>query len=831
MDNPKFANELRQVFENMENRSVTTRNMSVEKIPPACFLYEILENRASMAYNVLTRLMLTEDMEDISSQSFMEIQGMPHDAFPQKPSYSEIFETIVSAFDTDDTVLITSAHLLIGLVENDETTKKRLSKYGVTAKLLRSTTEEYISETVERKLKEIGRDSDKERQKGKKEGTRQTGDSKKKGKRAQTLENGETDRILVNLNKLSAEGKIEQNIGNEKTIESIFRVLAKKNRNNALVVGDSGIGKTSMVRHMANLLESGCVPQCFIGKQLMVLDFVSLTSGTGYKGAFETKFQSLVNDASKRGRYIFFLDDIHSILSSSSKFGEMSTESYLDMILSDKNICLICTTTNEGYSKYISTNGSLRRRFQKIQMAEKDTDEIMDIVKTVSLGYEAYHNVSYTEEAIEASVKLSSRFITDRRLPDSALDLLDECAAEAVIKKANDEYIERLEDDLKSVTIEKDSINSTSDYKEYDRYDELVKEEIRLKAEIAKRKKELAFNKLPVTITDNDIREILSFKTGIPVSEMSEDEREKLKNLSKVLSGKVIGQNEAINELCSVIKRQRAGLSNPNRPAVMLFSGSTGTGKTYLAKCVAEAMFGSEKEMVRIDMGEYTEKMSVNKLYGSSPGYVGYDEGGVLTEAIKKKPYCVLLLDEIEKANEEVFNVLLSVFDEGKLKDNKGNDVDFKNVIIIMTSNVGAVDVTENGAGIGFAKQNANDRTKEIIEKAIKRKFKPEFINRIGKIIYFNRLTSDDLKEVIRLEVAKVAKRVEEIGFKLSDEISNGTLIGKILVSVEKESEYGARPIIREIEKVIEEPITDYIIENSPQKGYEFKIDDIYLEN
>lgn len=635
----------------------------------------------------------------------------------------------------------------------------------------------------------------------------------------------EVDKNLINLNTLALEGKIDEVFENDDVIFDIFTNLQKRYKNNVVVIGESGCGKTSTIRHIANMIVNENVPKPFLKKKLMQLDFSSLLSGAGFRGSFESKFNSIVSDAKKDGNYIFFIDDIQSILNDKSKFGEVDIETMLDTILMEKNIQFICTASNKGYKNCIENNQSFRRRFQKITMEVPSLERSVKIVNNIKNKMENFHNVKYDDKIVEDCVKLCKRYITDNVLPDSAINVLDKVGAKISLNQKDSAKVSELKNKLKLNEIEKQKVDNLT-YKDYDRYDELIRKEIQLKTQLSILEKEQNLNKVPYNVTDNDLRGTVSEISGVSIQNLSINDLDKLKSINEHIKESVIGQDEAVDVVCNAIKKQKLGISNPNKPAVFLFTGSTGTGKTLLAKKIAKEVFGDENYLVRLDMSEYADKMSVNKLYGAASGYVGYDNGGILTEAIKKKKHCVLLLDEIEKANEEVHNVFLQLFDDGRLTDNTGYVVDFKNVIIIMTSNVGAKEIDEKGDGIGF-NRNTVDNNENIIKKAIKRKFKPEFINRINKIVYFNKLSNDNLKDIVRLELKNFEKRLNNADYYLEDNFIDNDMIDKIYNKIDG-NKYGARTIIRQIETDVEDVVTEYILNNNVSKNHIFTKKELY---
>lgn len=501
---------------------------------------------------------------------------------------------------------------------------------------------------------------------------------------------------------------------------------------------------------------------------------------------------------------------------------------FLAELFKTPNIYTIFTMTDSAYSKYVTSKPEFARLIHKIDIKVPDDNKIYDIVKSRSVVYENYNSVSFGDNSIREGIRLAKRFVTNEQCPASALNILDAAGSYVKMREVEGHTITALRNRLKEIETEKNSIQNSSSAKDFDRKDDLIREEIEINKQINLIEAKQNKNQVKTPVTTSDVKAAVSEMLNLPLSEMDDDEKGKLKRLSDNLRSVVIGQDDAINDIARAVKRQRVGLQNPNKPIVMLFVGTTGTGKSFLAKRLAYEMFGSEKSIVRLDMSEYSDKTSAAKLYGTSPGYVGYDDGGVLTEAIKKNGRCVLLLDEIEKANDEVFNVFLQVFDEGRLSDNKGTVVDFKNVIIIMTSNVGAKDISEKRTPIGFGSHDEGTMDREIIKKAIKSTFKPEFINRIDNICYFNKLTDDNLRQIIVNEVNNVKKKIEEIGFGMDYELCNGRLIDSIFNKIKEESEYGARPILREIQFQLEDKLTDYIIDNEVEPGHIFSYNDIY---
>ncbi len=629
------------------------------------------------------------------------------------------------------------------------------------------------------------------------------------------------EKYLDNINIIAADGKIDDFIGGENIYQRIFQTFLKRKRNNVVITGRSGIGKSSLVYHMANLITRQEVPSSFRNKVLVEMDFNKLFINTVIRGVLENKLNAILNDASKEGNYVFFIDDLSNAFNIISR-SENDVSSVLEKILIDKNINFICTVSDKALASLIETYPFLHQNLCEIKMEEPNEEDTFDIIEGLKGRYESFHNVLFPKDIIKDCIKLSKEFITDKCLPSSVIDVMDEVGALYNMQDDTTIEIQECENRLYELELEKEEYKSSSnnDSLYFDKIDDYVKQEIQIKNELSSLKKKLNIEKSPKTITENDIRSEISKQTKIPVEKINETEKQRLKSLDTVLRQEVIGQDEAIDNVCKMIRRRRIGIGRTNKPTVFMFLGPTGTGKTFLAKKIAEKVFGDEKYLIRLDMSEYSDQTSTNKLIGSSAGYVGYQEGGILTNAIKNNKYCVLLLDEIEKAHNDVYNMFLQLFDDGRLTDNKGNKIDCKNLIVIMTSNVGAKESAERGRLIGFNEQQ--DFHTKLINKALKNKFTPEFLNRIDKIIHFNSLEEKELKKIILNELLKVKLLIEEIGHKVDDSFYSQDIVNYIYETVKDKKTFGARPILRSIDDNVKDKITEILLNLDDNQSYQF---------
>ena len=628
------------------------------------------------------------------------------------------------------------------------------------------------------------------------------------------------DNFGRDLTAMAEEGKLDPVVGREKEIERVSQVLSRRKKNNPLLIGEPGVGKSAIAEGLANRIVSKKVSRILFNKRVVTLDLASLVAGTKYRGQFEERMKAVMNELEKNDDVILFIDEIHTIVGAGGATGSLDASNMFKPALARGEIQCIGATTLDEYRQYIEKDGALERRFQKVIVEPTTVEETIQILNNIKAKYEDHHNVEYTDEAIEACVKLTNRYMTDRFLPDKAIDALDEAGSRVHITNIDvPKQILELEKKLEEVRETKNSVVKKQKYEEAAR---LRDDEKRLEKElaVAQEKWEEETKLHRETVTEDNVADVISMMTGVPVNRIAQTESNKLAQLPELIKGKVIGQDNAVAKVVKAIQRNRAGLKDPNKPiGSFIFLGQTGVGKTQLAKVLSKQLFDSEESLIRIDMSEYMEKFAISRLIGAPPGYVGYEEGGQLTEKVRRKPYSVVLLDEIEKAHPDVFNMLLQVLDDGYLTDSLGRKIDFRNTIIIMTSNIGARKLKDFGTGIGFgtssqkAQEDANARS--VIENALKKSFAPEFLNRIDDVIVFNALEQEDINKIIDIELEKLLKRIDGLGYnlQLTKDAKN------FIAEKGFDKQYGARPLKRAIQKYIEDALAEEIITSKLKEG------------
>lgn len=644
---------------------------------------------------------------------------------------------------------------------------------------------------------------------------------------------GELADFSTDLNESAKQGKIDPVIGRDKEIARVIQILSRRTKNNPVLIGEPGVGKTAIAEGLAQRIVNGNVPEILRNKRIISLSISSMLAGAKYRGEFEERLKKAIDEVQKHDDMIIFIDEIHTLVGAGATEGAMDAANILKPALARGEFQVIGATTLDEYKKHIEKDAALERRFQPVLVGEPSEEDALEILKGLRDRYEAFHKAKITDEALAAAVSLSSRYITDRFLPDKAIDVVDEAASKVrmkVFSAAPD--VKALETQLADVKKEKEAAVTAQ---EFEKAAEMRDEEKRIEKEINDKKKVAKENSdAKLVVTDEDIASVVAQWTGIPVSKIAQEESESLLHLEEELHKRVIGQDEAVVAVSKAIRRARAGLKDPKRPiGSFLFLGPTGVGKTELARALAVALFGDETAMIRLDMSEYMEKHTVSRLVGAPPGYVGYEEGGQLTDAVRRKPYSVILLDEVEKAHADFFNILLQVLDDGRLTDSQGRTVDFRNTVIIMTSNLGAKALRKDSPELGFlaakkADSNTEDtngvnfkEAKKSVMDSVKRHFRPEFLNRIDEMIVFHALTSNDLKQIVTILMDTVVKRLGDMGLSL--EISPAAM--DLLVKEGSDFSMGARPLKRAIQRLIEDPISDLILQGNAPEGAIIKAD------
>ncbi len=628
------------------------------------------------------------------------------------------------------------------------------------------------------------------------------------------------------LTALAQEGRLDPVIGRQKEIERVIQILARRTKNNPVLIGEPGVGKTAIVEGLAQAIAHGNVPEILKGRRVVTLDLPALVAGTKYRGEFEERLKRVLDEIRRAGDIIVFIDEMHNIIGAGAAEGAIDASSILKPMLARGELQCVGATTIDEYRKHVEKDAALERRFQPVMVDEPTVDETIEILKGLRDRYEAHHKVRYTDEALEAAAKLSDRYVKDRFLPDKAIDLIDEAGSRVRLRAfETPEDLRQLEERIAALAKEKEAAVSAQ---EFEKAAQLRDQEQQLRKELAQRKEAWHEKDVPEksTVTAEDIAKIVASWTGIPVEKLTATDAERLLHLEEELHRRVVGQDEAVTSVAKAIRRARAGLKDPRRPiGSFIFLGPTGVGKTELARALAEALFGDEDAMIRLDMSEYQERHTVSRLVGAPPGYVGYEEGGQLTEAVRRKPYSVVLLDEIEKAHPDVFNVLLQVLEDGRLTEARGRTADFRNTVIIMTSNAGA-EVIHGKAILGFVaetdRKKAHEEMRDRVMDAVKRIFRPEFLNRVDEIIVFHALTEEHLKKIVDIQLKEVEKRLVD-SLKVHLEVTERAR--EKLIKEGTDPDYGARPLRRTIQRLVEDPLSDAVLRGEFKEGDKILVD------
>lgn len=633
------------------------------------------------------------------------------------------------------------------------------------------------------------------------------------------------DNFGRDLTKMAEDGRLDPIVGREKEIERVSQILSRRKKNNPILIGEPGVGKSAIAEGLALRIVQKKVSRVLFNKRVVTLDLASLVAGTKYRGQFEERMKAVMNELEKNPDIILFIDEIHTIIGAGGASGSLDASNMFKPALARGEIQCIGATTLDEYRQYIEKDGALERRFQKVLVEPTSPEETIIILNNIKPKYEDHHNVTYTPEAIEACVKLTERYITDRHLPDKAIDALDEAGSRVHI--TNIRVPQNIIDIEKKIEEVKEEKNSVIKSQRFEKAAELRDSEKKLQEELeaAKRAWEEETRSHREVVSDDNVAEVVSMMTGIPLQRVALNESDRLLNMNEKMQGSVIGQDPAIAKVVKAIQRNRAGLKDPNKPiGSFIFLGPTGVGKTQLAKELSRYLFDNDESLIRIDMSEYMEKFAISRLIGAPPGYVGYEEGGQLTEKVRRKPYAVVLLDEIEKAHPDVFNILLQILDDGYCTDSLGRRIDFRNTIIIMTSNIGARQLKDFGQGVGFStsakKDQAGDHAKSVVENALKKAFAPEFLNRIDDVVMFNSLDRQDIHKIIDIELKKLYGRINELGYQITitDEAKD------FIADKGYDAAYGARPLKRAIQKYLEDPLAEEIIRAKLSEGDTIKI-------
>jgi ATP-dependent Clp protease ATP-binding subunit ClpC len=814
--NREIIPKLRQIISDAIKEAKSMDDISVR---PEHILYSILYDGLNGTVDALNNMNI--NIEDLSESIYYEISNTnPIPKLDKKNGhrsttpFSKETRDLFNSVDKESEMMgdnhIDTTHMVLAMLNNNNnlTVKNLLNKHSINYK--------NFHKTVKEMRNNLENPTSKNEANYEYSGENSENQNKRKSTKTKTPV---LDNFCTNITDLVDNDKIDPVVGREKEIKRVIQILSRRKKNNPVLIGEPGVGKSAIVEGLALLIKSDSAPRPLMDKQIYSLEMASMVAGTKYRGQFEERINALLDELKNNPDIILFIDELHTLVGAGNATGSLDASNIFKPALARGEIQVIGATTLDEFRENIEKDGAMTRRFQQVIVEPTSIDETRVILNNIKPKYESYHKVKYTDEAIEECIKMADRYITDRAMPDKAIDILDEAGASTNSELELPDNIKKLEQRKQEILNKKLEVVQKQKYEEAA---ELRDEEKKVNSELSKAKTEWLSNlDKKVTTVDIDlVAETVSTMTGIPLSKLTIQENKKLVTMDKDLMGKVIGQDEAVTKVIKAIKRNRLGIKDKNKPiGSFIFLGPTGVGKTHLSKLLAKEIFGDAEALIRVDMSEYMEKHTTSKLIGSPPGYVGYEQGGQLTEKIRKKPYSLVLFDEIEKAHPDVFNILLQLLDEGQLTDSLGRKINFKNTLVILTSNVGAKELSSFSQSVGFKTDaviaTEEERTATIIKKALKNKFKPEFLNRLDDIIVFKNLKQEDIHKIIYNELDKLKDRIKEIGFELK--ITKPAI--EFVAKNGYDEAYGARPLSRAIQRYIEDPIADAILSEKYKEG------------
>ena len=819
----KFSQEVKEVISNSREEAL---RLNHDTIGIEHLVLGLVRENESMAIKVLNSLevdpvTLRKSIENaIKERSTKKVHNPG--SLPLTKQAEKVLKITVLEAKVMKTEIIGTEHLMLSILKNtDNVATQILGRYDVDYAIFKAELE-FLSDGIKDEMTDDSGDEGFEPE----EKPGQGGSfSKKPGSKSKS-KTPVLDNFGRDVTELAVQGKLDPIVGRVTEIERVSQILSRRKKNNPILIGEPGVGKTAIVEGLALRIIEKRVSRVLFNKRIIMLDLAALVAGTKYRGQFEERMKAIMNELEKNRDVILFIDEIHTIVGAGGATGSLDASNIFKPALARGELQVIGASTLDEYRQFIEKDGALDRRFQKVIIDPPSVADTLVILENIKSKYEDYHNVNYTDAAIEACVVMSNRYITDRFLPDKAIDVLDEVGARVHLKNIHvPKNVLDFENQIEKIKEEKNQVVKSQRYEEAARLRDTEKKLLdQLEEAKTKWEEDIKTKKYPVT--EDDIAEVVGMMTGIPVNKIAQKENKKLVGMSDDLKKQVIGQDNAVLKITKAIQRNRVGLKDPNKPiGTFIFLGPTGVGKTELARAIARQMFDNAGSMIRIDMSEYMEKFSVSRLIGAPPGYVGYEEGGQLTEKVRRKPYSVILLDEIEKAHPDIFNILLQVLDEGMLTDGLGRKIDFKNTLIIMTSNIGARDLKEFGQGVGFSTatkvENAHEHSKGVISKALKRTFAPEFLNRIDDVVIFNSLTKDDIHKIIDITLKGVYGRLKDLGYDI--ELTKSAK--NFLAEKGYDPAFGARPLHRAIQKYLEDPLAEEILNSKLKEGDIFVAD------